>query len=299
MNGAERTAAVVTAYHPDERLIAVVESALADCGPVVVVDNTPGDTPSLTEKLDHARVRVLRSGRNLGLAGALNAGLEQVPRDAPAVLLLDQDSVLPAGFVAALHAVLDTDPRIGIAAPTPWDPNHDTGYAGEAEDGPEVADRTDVITSGMLVRRAALDAAGPFRTEFFVDFVDIDFCLKVRRAGYRIVQDQRLRLPHTLGDRRAHRLGPARILVIHHPAWRQYWILRGAAVLFRENLRREPAWSAKAVLFMLSWAWRAAAFGDGRTAQATAVVRGVLDGLLLRRVSRRYLPKGAEYDQAG
>jgi rhamnosyltransferase len=290
-----RIAAVVTAYHPDERLAAVVESALADCAAVIVVDNTPGDAPSLAEKLDDPRVRVLRSGRNLGLAGALNAGIEHLPEDAEAVLFLDQDSVLPAELVAGLLAHLESDPAIGIAAPTPWDPNHDAGYDNLAGLRADVADRTDVITSGMLVRRGALERVGGFRTEFFVDFVDIDFCLKVRRAGLRVVQDQRLRLPHTLGDRRAHRLGPLRILVVHHPAWRQYWILRGAAVLCRENLRREPAFAAKSVFFMASWFWRAAAFGDGRAAQATAALRGVLDGLVLRRVSRRYLPEGADY----
>ena len=286
--------AVATAYHPDRRLAEVVDAALESCEAAVVVDNTPAGLDSAADRLADPRVTVLRSGRNLGLAGGLNLGLEHLPADAEAVLFLDQDSVLPAELVAALTALLESDAKIGIAAPTPWDPNHESGYDNLAGLRADVADRTDVITSGMLVRRGALERAGRFREEFFVDFVDIDFCLRVRRAGYRIVQDQRLRLPHTLGDRREHRLGPLRLLVVHHPAWRQYWILRGAAVLCRENLRREPAWSAKSVFFMASWLWRTAFFADGRVRQTTAAVRGVLDGLL-GRVSRRYLPEGASY----
>ena len=46
-----RIAAVVTAYHPDERLTAVVKSALESCTPVIVVDNTPGTEPTLTAGL--------------------------------------------------------------------------------------------------------------------------------------------------------------------------------------------------------------------------------------------------------
>jgi rhamnosyltransferase len=291
-----RIAAVATAYHPDERLVAVVQSALETCAAVVVVDNTPGTDPTVTEKLSDPRVTVLRSGANLGLAAALNLGLRELPEDAEAVLLLDQDSVLPRDVVTALAGYLD-DPTIGIAAPTPWDAEHDSSYDSLAALRADVADRTDVITSGMLVRRSALDRVGGFREDFFVDFVDIDFCLRLRRCGLRIVQDQRLKLPHSLGDRRAHRLGPLRVQVVHYPAWRLYWIARGASTLLRENLRRDPAWSVKAVLFLASWTWRTAAFEDSRAVHVIALLRGTRDGLL-GRLSPRYLPEGATYRAA-
>ena len=297
-----RIAAVATAYHPDDRLTAVVESALESCSTVIVVDNTPGTEPTVADKLaglgtggGSGGVKVLRPGANLGLAAALNLGLAELPEDAEAVLLLDQDSALPGDVVTALAAYLD-DPTIGIAAPTPWDAAHDSSYDNLAALRSEVADRTDVITSGMLIRRSALARVGRFREDFFVDFVDIDFCLRLRRAGLRIVQDQRLKLPHSLGDRRPHRLGPLRVQVVHYPAWRLYWIARGAATLLRENLRRDPLWSAKAVLFLASWTWRTAVFEDSSNHSA-ALLRGMRDGLL-GRVSLRYLPEGASYRAA-
>lgn len=294
-----RIAAVATAYHPDDRLTAVVESALESCSTVIVVDNTPGAEPTVADKLtglgDGASVKVLRPGANLGLAAALNLGLAELPDDAEAVLLLDQDSALPGEVVTALAAYLD-DPTIGIAAPTPWDATHDSSYDNLAALRSEVADRTDVITSGMLVRRSALERVGRFREDFFVDFVDIDFCLRLRRTGLRIVQDQRLKLPHSLGDRRPHRLGPLQVQVVHYPAWRLYWIARGAATLLRENLRRDPLWSAKAVLFLASWTWRTAAFEDS-SKHSAALLRGMRDGLL-GRISLRYLPEGASYRAA-
>lgn len=288
-----RIAAVATAYYPDERLTAVVESALETCTHVVVVDNTPGAEPTVADKLSDPRVRVLRSGLNVGLAGALNAGIRELPDDADAVLLLDQDSVLPGDVVTALAAYLE-DPTIGIAAPTPWDAAHDSSYDTLAALRSEVADRTDVITSGMLIRRSALERVGAFREGFFVDFVDIDFCLRLRRTGLRIVQDQRLKLPHSLGDRRVHGFGALRIQIVHYPVWRLYWIARGASTLMRENVVRDPVWSLKAVLFLASWTWRTAAFEDSRVRHVAALARGVFDGLL-GRVSLRYLPEGATY----
>lgn len=70
-----RIVAVLTAYHPDERLASVVESALQDCSSVIVADNTPAPATSLAAKLDDPRVTVLSIGRNLGLGGALNLAL--------------------------------------------------------------------------------------------------------------------------------------------------------------------------------------------------------------------------------
>lgn len=287
-------AAVVTAYHPDGRLTAVVSSALDSCFEVVVVDNTPGDGSPVAAALAGPGVRVLRSGRNIGLAGALNAGVRELSGTARAVLFLDQDSILPGDTVAALAAYLEQDPTIGIAAPTPWDAKSQSAYDNLAALRAPVADRTDVITSGMLVRRSCLDRVGDFREDFFVDFVDIDFCLRVRRTGLRIVQDQRLKLPHSLGDRREHRLGPLRVQVVHYPAWRHYWIARGASTLLRENARRDAAWSVKAVLFLASWTMRATLFEPARRTHVPAVLRGVRDGMF-RRVATSYLPEGAAY----
>ena len=195
-------AAVVTAFHPDERLTAVVEAALKSCQPVIVVDNTPGSAPSLSDGLrDLAGVTVLRDGRNRGLAGGLNAGLDALAADRgedagvdegeqpDLVLFLDQDSVLGEELVLGLAEHL-TDPAIGIAAPAPWDEAQGRFYEPGTENGPDVADKDTVITSGMLVRREVIERVGRFRTEFFVDHVDNDFCLRARAAGYRIVQGQ-------------------------------------------------------------------------------------------------------------
>ena len=120
--------AILTAYHPDERLAAVVESALADCTRVIIADNTPAGSPSLASKLDDPRIEVIAIGSNLGLGGALNLAVKQLPPDAQAVLLLDQDSVLPEGLIPGLAAHLRDDPTIGVAAPTPWDAKHEKFY---------------------------------------------------------------------------------------------------------------------------------------------------------------------------
>jgi rhamnosyltransferase len=298
-NPAERpaVAAVVTAYHPDGRLAAVVESALLSCAAVVVADNTPGDAPSLADKLSDPRVRVLRSGRNRGLAGALNAGLAELPAEAEAVLFLDQDSVLPPELVAGLVAHLAEDPRIGVVGPTPVDAATGGRYERSADRHAAVDDRPSIITSGMVVRRSCFEAVPRFREDFFVDCVDSDFCLRIRRSGSRVVRDADLLLPHSIGSGRDHRIGSLNVRVLHYPAWRHYWIARNGLVLSREFLAAERGFVLTNALFMARWLLVTALFDDRRRASVPAVLRGLLDGLT-GRVSRGYLPAGAEYAAA-
>jgi rhamnosyltransferase len=288
--------ALVTAYQPDGRLAAVVESALTSCAAVIVADNTPGDRPSMADKLDDPRVTVLRSGHNLGLAAALNLGLGALPPNVWAVLLLDQDSVLPPGTVPGLLAHLQRDETVGVVGPGPVDAEGGGQYETLAKLHAEVAERYSIITSGMLVRRSCLDAlpAPVFREDFFVDCVDLDFCFKIRRAGLRVLCDQGLPLPHSIGEGRDHRVLGRTVRVLHYPAWRHYWIARNGMVLTRERGLHERAFALINLLFMTRWLIVTAAFEPKRRSHVPAVLRGLRDGLA-GRVDLAYLPPGAEY----
>ena len=293
-------AAVATAFHPDERLTAVVEAALKSCARVVVVDNTPGDGPFLADTLrERAGVTVLRDGRNRGLAGALNAGVEEllaVEDDGAGqpdfLLFLDQDSVLSEDLVLGLAQHL-ADPSVGIAAPAAWDENLGRYYEPGTEKGPDVADRDAVITSGMLVRRDVLTEVGRFRTEFFVDHVDNDFCLRVRAAGYRVLRDKRQKLAHSLGQRNQHKLPGVAVSSSRHPTWRLYWIARNGTVLMREHRKDAPVWTRNTAAYLAWWFGLRTVIEAPRGPRALAMLRGFRDGFR-GRTSRRYLPPGAE-----
>ncbi len=286
-------AAIATAFHPDERLAAVVEAALKSCAEVVVVDNTPAGQPSAAESLaDLTGVRVLRGGRNLGLAAALNAGVRVLRADAEAVLFLDQDSVLSPDLVEALAAHLAADPAIAVAAPAPWDAGQGRYYEPGLDARPDVADRDTVITSGMLVRRSVLDQVGGFREEFFVDHVDNDFCLRVRAAGGRIVQDKRWKLVHSLGTREKHRVPGATFSSSRHPVWRNYWIARNGTILIREYRRTAPAWTRSTRRYLPRWFLVRLLLEAPRSKRAAAMLQGFADGLR-GRVTESFYPEGA------
>ena len=288
-----RIAAVVTAYHPDERLLAVVDSVHESCAEIVVVDNTPEGAASMADKIeDTDALTVLRSGVNRGLAHALNLGVSRLSAGIEAVIFLDQDSVLAPDVVPRLAEHFE-DRSIGIATPAPWDPVHERFYETFSGRHEDVADRAISITSGMLIRRDLLARVGEFREGFFVDYADLEYSLRVRRTGARIIQDKRLRLPHSIGERRTHSFFGMRIPVTHKAAWRDYWQLRNGLITVREQGRFSPAWAVTAVLYLGRAAVHAVLFEDDRRAHAGAVLRGVRDGVT-QKYSLRYLPEGAE-----
>jgi GT2 family glycosyltransferase len=53
-----------------------------------------------------------------------------------------------------------------------------------------------VTAACLMTRRTVFDEAGGFDEAFPIDFNDVDFCLKVRQAGYRIVWTPYARLIH-------------------------------------------------------------------------------------------------------
>jgi rhamnosyltransferase len=291
--------AIVTAYHPDDLLRGVVVSALASCTSVIVVDNTPYPAKGERERPDplsgyrDPRVTVLGSGRNLGLAAALNLGLAELPAEAEAVLFLDQDSVIPDGLIDGLAEDLG-DSSIGVVGPSPVDAA--TGKVYETLPGRHhrLDERDMVITSGMLLRRSCLERVAGFREDFFVDYVDLDFCLRLRRAGVRIVRDLALELPHSIGDVRVHPFLGRSARVGHYSVWRQYWIARNGTILIRENLRSLPVWAIANAFFMGRLFAKLVLFEPKRRTHAAAFLRGLRDGLT-RRVTLDFLPAGAEY----
>jgi rhamnosyltransferase len=295
--------AIVTAYHPDELLRGVVDSALTSCASVMVVDNTPYPVEGEAAQPDplsgyrDRRVTVLGSGRNLGLAAALNLGLAALPAETEAVLFLDQDSVIPDGLIDGLAADLG-DSSIGVVGPSPVDAATGKVYETLAGRHDRLDDRDVVITSGMLLRRSCLERVPGFREDFFVDYVDLDFCLRLRRAGVRIVRDMALELPHSIGDVRVHPFLGRSVRVGHYAAWRHYWIARNGTILTRENLRALPVWAITNTLFMSRWFVQLVLFEPRRRTHAAAFLRGLRDGLT-RRTTRDFIPAGADYDGGG
>jgi GT2 family glycosyltransferase len=180
---------------------------------IVVVDNASIDgTP------DHIRarwpaVRRLDAGGNRGFAVANNLGIRQTSSEL--VLLLNPDTIVPAGAVDGLVAALDAHPQAAIAGPRIVDGQgraelsfgsmisplaeltqkvlvvgNDRGVAfirGVVARMTRRSRQVDWVSGACLIaRRADLDAVGLFDERFFLYTEDVDLCASVRSRGKRV-----------------------------------------------------------------------------------------------------------------
>lgn len=227
--------AVVVTYNPDVAAVRATLTAIALQAPVLVVDNSDRDTGLAAMVDELTNVELIGNGGNRGIAHALNVGVRQAERrGVDWVVTLDQDSVLPPGYIATLKEFVLAHPlreQIAIAGGEYFT----AGVRDTVRDMPATGEVDFLITSGNLLNVGIVCKEGGFRDELFIDYVDMDLCFRLRRRGYKIVQHPSLGFTHQVGESRWSKVGPVSFVASHHSAMRRYFMTRNRLVFFKEN----------------------------------------------------------------
>ena len=202
-----------------DRLMACLRSlaALPDAPAheiVVVGNGTPAEMLAALPGQDS--LVLVPSPVNLGFAGGCNWGA-RFARGEHLVLLNDDTEVEP-GWLAALVAVARSDPRIGAvgsrligadgtlqeAGSILWRDGGTLQVGRGLPAGSRAYDRvrdTDYCSGcGLLVTRTAWEAVGGFDERYFPAYhEDVDLCLSLRASGFRTVYAPEARLVHHRG----------------------------------------------------------------------------------------------------
>lgn len=222
---------------------------------IVVVDNGSRDGSPGAVRQRWPSVRVIDLEANLGFAAANNRGIRGTESDL--ILLLNSDTLLPAGAIDALVGELrdapdcaifgprlvDADGRVEISHGAMWSPWNELRqktlgvlYARRirwvnALVARRASQRRDVDwVSGacLLVRRADAVAAGLLDERYFLYGEDVDFCAAVRARGRRVRFTPVAEVVHVRGRSRAsaprardaaYRESHLAFYAKHHPTW--------------------------------------------------------------------------------
>lgn len=185
---------------PDDALLAVRSTLDTALEPrVVVVENGPGPQPLLP-----ANVELLCLPENRGYAGGMNAGIDHLRHAAcDQVLLLNNDAVLEAGCLRRLAEALD-DPGFAAAGPVVlrqedgrvesrgarfdprWGRQRLLGH-GERDEPRDGLAEVEVLSGAVwMLSLAAFERVGRLDESYFFSFEETDWCLRARRAGFRL-----------------------------------------------------------------------------------------------------------------
>jgi N-acetylglucosaminyl-diphospho-decaprenol L-rhamnosyltransferase len=211
----------------------------------IVVDNgSPAGSADTARR--RPGVRVIDAGVNLGFARANNIGIRA--GESTNILLLNSDTMVPAGAIDRMLAELDRDTDVAVVGPRLLD------GAGRAElsfgrmIGPLNEFRQKRLArsaavehltrqrqypdwvSGacLLVRRADAEAVGGLDERYFMYAEDVDFCAAIRGRGRRILFTPDVEVTHLRGRSAAsapaatqehYRRSQIAFYEKHHPGW--------------------------------------------------------------------------------
>jgi GT2 family glycosyltransferase len=246
--------AVVVNFNGGERL----RQCLASLGAprpdleVVLVDNGSSDGSLAMVREEFPYVRVLAQTANLGFGAANN--LAAATTSGEALLLLNADAWLEPDALTILARRLAADDRLALVAPRlvypdgrrqfSWSPER--GVLGEAmqrlrnpHEGSawahgrlalalaRLAGRPWFTAACVLVRTAAFRGVGGFDEGFFMYFEDVDLCVRLRAAGWRLAEEPAAVARHAGGFARhpevdeLYRPSQLRYYALHRPRWEQ------------------------------------------------------------------------------
>jgi GT2 family glycosyltransferase len=249
---------VIVSFNVKTDLLACLAS-LRDAPPaiahdIVVIDNASEDG-SVEAARGVAGVNVIALDRNVGFAAANNVGIRATFGEL--VLLLNSDTIVPAGAIDALVARLRRDPRIGVAGPRlvdgdgrpelsfgkmiapdvefrrkslMWQLERDLGDARAWLRNETSREHVVDWVSGacLLVRRRDAEAVGLLDERFFLYTEDVDFCASIRKLGRKVLFTPVATITHLRGrsrssqpeaSRQAYRRSHVAFYEKHLPMW--------------------------------------------------------------------------------
>jgi len=175
---------------------------------VAVIDNASEDDSVAALRAAHPGLTILQNATNLGYAGGNNAGIRwALGRGADYVQLINSDTEVTPQLTAELVRVAESDARIAVVGCRNLlmeDPRRLWGAYNTLTYGPflvrsdgagaldepawqTVRDVDVAIGNGYLWRRAGLEEIGLLDESLFGYHEDVDWCVRARRAGWRVV----------------------------------------------------------------------------------------------------------------
>lgn len=145
------------------------------------------------------KIKVLREGKNMGIAHALNQIMAAADKDGFRwVTTMDQDSILPSGIIEDYLKYIDKcEDDVAIICPQVVDQRR---IYMQAKQENSVESIKKCITSGSCTKIDAWKSVGGFDECLFIDLVDDDFCNNVILHGYKIIRLNKWVLNQEFGD---------------------------------------------------------------------------------------------------
>jgi rhamnosyltransferase len=225
-------------YEPSDAFLRNLMKVRAACSLTVAVDNSREPNTLLHNRLEGCGVEVIFNANRGGLAGAYNRGAERLlARGCEVLFLLDQDSEIDGRFFERMMDAADGlaraefligpkiyEIRTGKYMPVlmPGKRLPQTVRIDEASKG--LIETLCVISSGSAMSTAAYCKLGAFREDYFIESIDVEYCLRARALGVPVFMNASVELRQMNGDIKRR----GRVHSTNHAPARRYYNARNS-----------------------------------------------------------------------
>jgi len=274
---------LIVTYDPSEKFFTLLDCIKSQVDRIIIVDNHSGD-PVLNriERVTGAEnIYLIKNPGNFGVAKALNQGCELARQmNYQWLIAFDQDSEPFPDIVKKICEVYEIYPDQGkIGAIGVNILLSGTRYYNRHSDKRRYYSRDYLITSGTLLSLDVFNTIGGFREDFFIDNVDLEYSLRLRKNGKVLLITNDVCMIHDPGAPVVKKILGLRIISSGHSIDRRYYIGRNTVLLTRAYLFRFPYFIAKKNFFFFLSLIQLLIAEDDRKAKLTASFRGILDGI--------------------
>lgn len=187
---------------------------------IIIVDNGSHDGSVAAIRANYPHMMVIEAGQNLGYTGGNNLGLDYARTlGVEYALLLNNDTEVAPEFLSELVKVAEADPLVGIVGPLIYyfDQPNMVWSAGGTIDwyrGNTTMVGLNQIDNGqfnapphpvdfatgcaLLIKMPVIEQIGPLDPRFFAYYEETEWCVRVARAGYKIVQVPQAKIWHKI-----------------------------------------------------------------------------------------------------
>ncbi len=276
-----KIAAIITIYEPPESLNQLLKSVKSQVDEVIFIDN--GDNTPLEE------VHWLKNPEN-GLAKAQNMGIKKAKGlECSHILFLDDDSVPEENMVKNLLKAAKSHKNAAIIGPYLQEealkqaPKYIQANGNFFFKRVEFDEKTPILenlyyvaASGSLIPIEIFDHIGEMKEDFFIYFVDTEFCLRARKAGFDVIAVRDAKLNHRFGKRSNHTILGKSISTTNHSAKAREYMFKNRRHLWLNYFDTDAGYVLFDILRTQSEWLRVLMFEKDKLAKVSAMVSGLL-----------------------
>lgn len=230
MTGKESISVIIVTYNIGRDLKQCFYSILNQVKKVIIVDN--GSDKETIEYIKELKskydIEIILNSENKGIAYALNQGVKySLDNGYEWILTMDNDSIANPDMVQVMidefNNITSTDKEKIVSI----FPKHvGTGLEKKMNQTNTIEFIDSDITSGNLIKSKIFNEVGLFDEKLFIDYVDHEFCYRLKSLGYKMIKVNTAELGHSLGQTESKKILNKDIIHTNHSALRKYYMTR-------------------------------------------------------------------------